>query len=145
MDLIDKKAVINKIKELDEQARKNYGYSQFNTAYEKVLSAIETLEVIKNDTNLVDLEILITPNILLKNGFIEVKTRYPYPTFEYEDKDKKFVIIVAFPEEYKHTKRTKPFVEVDSEKCWYNNDCVFVSDLQEALRVCKINKNITVS
>ena len=44
-ELIDKSAVVAEIKKLKERAYELYGCSQFDTAYNKVLESIDTLEV----------------------------------------------------------------------------------------------------
>ena len=88
--------------------------------------------------------ISLTPEILEKNGFIEVKHYYPYPTYEYVVDSQKFLIRVAFPKDSKATERTKPIVEVDAEWCWHSGDCEFFHELQHVLRDCKIKKEIVL-
>ena len=84
----------------------------------------------------------LTPDILEKNGFVKVEHYYPYPTYEYKVESLKFVVRVAFPKDSKATERTKPFAEIDAEWCWYNNDCEFLHDLQQVMRLCRIKKEI---
>ena len=84
----------------------------------------------------------LTSEILEKNGFVKVEHYYPYPTYEYKVESLKFVVMVAFPKDNKATERTKPFVEVEAEWCWYNNDCEFLHDLQQVMRLCRIKKEI---
>ena len=84
----------------------------------------------------------LVPKILEKNGFVKVEHYYPYPTYEYKVESLKFVVRVAFPKDSKTTERTKPFAEVDAEWCWYNNDCEFLHDLQQVMRLCRIKKEI---
>lgn len=43
-ELIDKAAVVVKIKKLRQKAMELYGFSQFNTAYNNVLESIDTIE-----------------------------------------------------------------------------------------------------
>lgn len=43
--LISKSALVAEIKKLSQKAIELYGYSQFNTAYNNVLSILDTLEV----------------------------------------------------------------------------------------------------
>jgi hypothetical protein len=102
---------------------------------------------IKEDTwvNADNIEpIPLTSEILEKNGFIEVKHYYPYPTYEYVVDSQKFLIRVAFPKDSKATERTKPIVEVDAEWCWHSGDCEFFHELQHVLRDCKIKKEIVL-
>ena len=84
----------------------------------------------------------LVPKILEKNGFVKVEHYYPYPTYEYKVESLKFVVRAAFPKGSKATKRTKPFTEVDAEWCWYNNDCEFLHNLQQVMRLCRIKKEI---
>ena len=84
----------------------------------------------------------LVPKILEKNGFVKVEHYYPYPTYEYKVESLKFVVRVAFPKDSKATERTKPFAEIDAEWCWYNNDCEFLHDLQQVMRLCRIKKEI---
>lgn len=86
----------------------------------------------------------LTSEILEKNGFIKVEHYYPYPTYEYKVESLKFVVRAAFPKGSKATKRTKPFTEVDAEWCWYNNDCEFLHNLQQVMRLCRIKKEIVI-
>lgn len=86
----------------------------------------------------------LTPEILEKNGFVKVGHYYPYPTYEYKVESLKFVVRVAFPKGSKATERTKPFAEVDAEWCWYNNDCEFLHNLQQVMRLCRIKKEIVI-
>ena len=87
----------------------------------------------------------LTADILLKNNFVEVSGHFPYPTYEYVPADgEKFVVRVAFPNGSKATKRTKPFVEVDAKWCWHTSECEFVHSLQQVLRICGIEKEITI-
>ena len=86
----------------------------------------------------------LTPEVLERNGFIEVKHYYPYPTYEYVVDSQKFLIRVAFPKGSKATERTKPIVEVDAEWCWHSGDCEFFHELQHVLRDCKIKKEIVL-
>ena len=86
----------------------------------------------------------LTPEILEKNGFTEVKTYYPYPTYECREIEK-CVIRIAFPQNSDKTKFNKTFYEIDSEWCFIEHiNCEFVHELQHAPKLCGINKQIVL-
>lgn len=100
-----------------------------------------------NDWNEYDFDeflkpIPLTPEILDKNGFEKVKHYYPYPTYEFRGIER-CVVMVAFPKGSNKTKLEKPFVEIDSEQYWIAHvDTEYVHELQHALKLCKIDKEI---
>lgn len=86
--------------------------------------------------------ILITPDILENNGFLANKHVYPYPYYEYEVKEIKLKIGFAFPQGNK-TSYKEPWVYIDSERVFIEHlPCVFVHQLQHAMRLCWIEKEI---
>lgn len=84
----------------------------------------------------------LTPEILEKNGFEKVDNMYPFPTFRSDDKENYLCITVGFPEGDR-TKRKFPFIEIDSKDIYVEHVIInFVHELQHALRLCGINKEI---
>lgn len=84
----------------------------------------------------------LTPEILEKNGFVANKHVYPYPYYEYEVKEIKLKIGFAFPQGDK-TSYKEPWVYIDSERVFVEHlPCMFVHQLQHALRLCGIEKEI---
>lgn len=83
-----------------------------------------------------------TPEILEKNGFIANKHVYPYPYYEYTNEEDKLKIGFAFPQGDK-TSYKEPWVYIDSERVFVEHlPCLFVHQLQHALRLCEIDKEI---
>lgn len=93
--------------------------------------------------SLVEFEpIPLTPEILERNGFLANKHVYPYPYYEYEVKEIKLIIGFAFPQGNK-TSYKKPWVCIDTECVYIEHlPCMFVHQLQHALRLCGIEKEI---
>ena len=86
--------------------------------------------------------ILITPEILEKNGFVANKHVYPYPYYEYTNKEDKLKIGFAFPQGNR-TSYKEPWIYIDSERVFIEHlPCIFVHQLQHALRLCGIEKEI---
>ena len=84
----------------------------------------------------------LTPEILEKNGFLANMHVYPYPYYEYEVKEIKVKVGFAFPQGDK-TSYKEPWVYIDSERVFIEHlPCVFVHQLQHALRLCGIEKEI---
>lgn len=84
----------------------------------------------------------LTPEILEKNGFVANKHVYPYPYYEYENEKGKLKIGFAFPQGNK-TSYKEPWVCIDSEYVYVEHlPCIYVHQLQHALRLCKIEKEI---
>ena len=86
----------------------------------------------------------ITPEILEKNGFKCINNVYPYPTFRIDDTENCFALTIAFPKGNK-TKRKHPFIEIDTKDVLV--ECIiinFVHELQHALKLCKIEKDIVL-
>lgn len=86
--------------------------------------------------------ILLTPEILEKNGFR--KSVSPpgihAKCYEIEDKDKKYCLTIA---NYNRYKRLLLNVDSEDSEC-FNIKCDYVHELQHALRLCKIDKTITL-
>ena len=86
--------------------------------------------------------ILITPEILQKNGFVDNKHVHPYPYYEYINEKDKLKIGFAFPQGNR-TSYKEPWVYIDSENVFVEHlPCVFVHELQHALILCGIEKEI---
>lgn len=60
------------------------------------------------------MKIEITPGLLERNGFVKNTHVYPYPYYEYDDKENKMYFGYAFPSGDK-TKHTENWLEVDGE------------------------------
>ena len=86
----------------------------------------------------------LVPEILEKNGFVANKHTYPYPYYKYEVKEIKLKIGFAFPQGDR-TSYKDPWVYIDSERVFVEHlPCMFVHQLQNALRLCGITLNIEV-
>lgn len=86
----------------------------------------------------------LTAKILEKNDFVANKHVYPYPYYEYEDKVNEIVIGVGFPQGDK-TKYKKPFVYIDNKDAFIEHlPCIYVHQLQHALHLCGIDKQIVL-
>ena len=84
----------------------------------------------------------LTSEILEKNGFVANKHVYPYPYYEYINKEDKLKIGFAFPQGNR-TSYKEPWVYIDSEYVFVEHlPCMFVHQLQHALRLCRIEKEI---
>lgn len=84
----------------------------------------------------------LTPEILEKNEFLANKHVYPYPYYEYEVKENKVKVGFVFPQGNK-TSYKEPWVYIDSERVFIEHlPCVFVHQLQHAMRLCWIEKEI---
>ena len=88
--------------------------------------------------------ISLTPEILERNGFLANKHVYPYPYYEYEVKEIKVKVGFAFPQGNR-TSYKKPWVCIDTECVYIEHlPCMFVHQLQHALRLCGIEKEIVI-
>lgn len=86
--------------------------------------------------------ILITSEILEKNDFVANKHVYPYPYYEYINKKDKLKIGFAFPQGNR-TSYKEPWVYIDSEYVFAEHvPCIYVHELQHALKLCRIKKEI---
>jgi hypothetical protein len=86
----------------------------------------------------------LTSEILEKNGFVANKHVYPYPYYEYTNKEDKLKIGFAFPQGNK-TSYKEPWVCIDSENVLIVHlPCIYVHQLQHALRLCGIEKEIVL-
>ena len=84
----------------------------------------------------------LTIEILKKNGFIANKHVYLYPYYEYIDKEHELKIGFAFPQGNR-TSYKEPWVYIDSEHVFIEHlPCMFIHQLQHALRLCGIEKEI---
>jgi hypothetical protein len=102
----------------------------------------------KNGAHWCDIEkvepIPIAAEILEKNEFVANKHVYPYPYYEYENKEDKLKVGFAFPQGNK-TSYKEPWVYIDSENVFVEHlPCVFVHQLQHAMRLCGIEKEIMI-
>lgn len=86
--------------------------------------------------------ILLTPEILEKNGFR--KSVSPpgihAKCYEIEDKDKKYCLTIA---NYNRYKRLLLNVDSEDSEC-FNIKCDYVHELQHALKMCEIEKEINL-
>lgn len=86
----------------------------------------------------------LTPEILEKNGFLANKHVYPYPYYEYINEEDKLKIGFAFPQGNK-TAYKEPWVYIDSERVFVEHlPCMFVHQLQQILRLCRIKKEVVI-
>ena len=86
----------------------------------------------------------LTTEILEKNGFVANKHVYPYPFYEYINEEDKLKIGFAFPQGNK-TSYKEPWVYIDSENFLIVHlPCIYVHQLQHALRICRIEKEIVL-
>lgn len=84
----------------------------------------------------------IVPKILEKNGFVANRHVYPYPYYEYEVKENRVKVEFAFPQGNR-TLCKEPWVYIDSKRVFIEHlPCMFVHQLQYALRLCGIEKEI---
>jgi hypothetical protein len=84
----------------------------------------------------------LTQEILEKNGFFANRHVYPYPYYEYENKEDKLKVGFAFPRGDK-TSYKDPWVYIDSERVYVEHlPCIYVHQLQQAMRICGIKKEI---
>lgn len=82
----------------------------------------------------------LTTEILENNGFVANKHVYPYPYYEYIDKEHKLKIGFAFPQGNK-TSYKDPWIYIDSERVFVEHlPCVFVHQFQHAFRIFGIDK-----
>lgn len=88
--------------------------------------------------------ISLTPEILEKNGLLANKHVYPYPYYEYEVKESKVKVGFAFPQGNR-TSYKEPWVCIDTECVYIEHlPCMFVHQLQHALKLCNIEKEIVL-
>ena len=86
--------------------------------------------------------ILVTTEILEKNDFIDNNRVLPYPYYEYINEKSNLKIGFAFPQGNR-TSYKEPWVYIDSKSVFVEHlPCVFVHQLQHALRLCGIEKEI---
>ena len=86
----------------------------------------------------------INKEVLEKNGFVANRHVYPYPYYEYENEENKLKVGFAFPHGNK-TSYKEPWVYIDSERVFVEHlPCMFVHQLQHALRLCGIEKEIVL-
>lgn len=84
----------------------------------------------------------LTQEILERNGFTANKHVYPYPYYEYENKEDKLKVGFAFPQGNR-TSYKEPWVCIDSEYAFVEHlPCMYVHQLQQALKLCRIKKEI---
>lgn len=95
--------------------------------------------------NIEDVEpISLTPEILEKNEFMANKHIYPYPYYEYINEENKLKVGFAFPQGNR-TSYKEPWIYIDSENVFIEHlPCVFVHQLQQILRFCRIEKEIMI-
>ena len=82
----------------------------------------------------------LTPEILEKNGFMEIKgtnTTFKIDIYGY-------LIKVTFPKENEETNKRNPFLVIDSRPSYYSSECLYVHELQHVLRLLGIEKDIVL-
>lgn len=86
----------------------------------------------------------ISQEIIEKNDFIPNNHLYPYPYYEYENKEDSLKIGFGFPQGNK-TVYKDPWVYIDSENVFIEHlPCMYVHQLQQILRFCQIEKEIVI-
>lgn len=86
----------------------------------------------------------LTPEILEKNDFVSNKNVYPYPYYEYINEKDKLKIGFAFPQGNR-TSYKEPWVYIDSKYVFIEHlPCIYVHQLQHAMKLCGINKEIVL-
>jgi hypothetical protein len=86
----------------------------------------------------------ISQEILEKSEFVSNKHVYPYPYYEYINEEDKLKIGFAFPQGNR-TSYKEPWVYIDSENVFIEHlPCIFVHQLQQILRFCRIEKEIII-
>jgi hypothetical protein len=81
----------------------------------------------------------LTPEILEKNGFESIITVFNGLTYQYASKNEECRVRVFI-----NDKNIATGIEIDSKVCWLNCDCSFVHELQHALRLCDVGKEIVL-
>ena len=88
--------------------------------------------------------ISITPEILEKNEFLANKHVYPYPYYEYINKENYLKIGFAFPQGNR-TSYKEPWVYIDSVYVFVEHlPCTYIHQLQHTLKLCGIEKEIVL-
>ena len=86
--------------------------------------------------------ISVTTEILEKNDFIANNRALPYPYYEYVNEKGKLKIGFAFPQGNR-TSYKEPWVYIDSKNVFIEHlPCRHTHQLQHALKLCKIEKEI---
>ena len=113
------------------------------TAYFKVFLRSNTIHIGIEDICSDDIKpIPLTSEILEKNKFLANTHVYPYPYYEYINEKDKLKVGFAFPQGNK-TSYKEPWIYIDSEHVFIEHlPCIFVHQLQHALRLCGIEKEI---
>jgi hypothetical protein len=100
---------------------------------------ISALDLYRIEDGMLEVEpIPLTPEILEKNGFTEIKGAYP--TFKIDIYG--YLIKVTFPKENKETNNGNPFLVIDSRPSYYSSECLYVHELQHVLKLLGIKKEI---
>lgn len=87
----------------------------------------------------------ISQEIIEKNDFfVPYKQFFPYPYYEYENKEDNLKIGFGFPQGNKTTYKD-PFIYIDSENVFIEHlPCIYVHQLQQILKLCQIEKEIVI-
>ena len=81
----------------------------------------------------------LTPETLEKNGFESIIAIFNELTYQYASKNEECRVRVFI-----NDKNIATGIEIDSKVCWLNCDCSFVHELQHALRLCDVGKEIVL-
>ena len=111
----------------------------------KYTAVVIAINYVEEEFRLEDLRpIPLTPEILENNGFIANEHVYPYPYYEYIVEEDKLKIGFAFPQGNR-TSYKEPWIYIDSERVFVEHlPCIYVHELQHALRLCGIKKEIVL-
>lgn len=83
----------------------------------------------------------ITSIILEQLGFVMNQHLYPFPYYEYENKEKKFKIGYAFPNGSNKTKFKENWIEIDSETAYIGHmTCTNLDCFRHVLNLCGIDE-----
>jgi len=87
----------------------------------------------------------ISQEIIEKNDFfVPYKQFFPYPYYEYENKEDKIKVEFVFPQGDKAPHK-EPYIYIDSENVYIGHlPCIYVHQLQQILKLCQIEKEIVI-
>lgn len=87
----------------------------------------------------------ISQEIIEKNDFfVPYQQFFPYPYYEYENKEDNLKIGFGFPQGDKAAYKD-PFIYIDSENVFIEHlPCIYVHQLQQILKLCQIEKEIVI-
>jgi len=114
----------------------------FNDGWNAAIWYLRKRDIIHQEQSDEQRKVLVTPEILKKNGFVANKHVFPYPYFEYKNKEDELKIGFAFPQGNK-TSYTEPWVYIDSRCVFVEHlPCRFVYQFRQILHLSGIEKEI---